>query len=124
MSGDELWFKAEEVPGFLAAARADKGVLLFVLTDLVRCTPLAPFVGVDARAGVRFALPGVAGEVGLSLRPVEPGGGGFRAVVEDMLDERVYRGVSREVWALSWSLDLMFLEGLGAKFRITNRWNG
>ena len=74
-----------------AAALADKGVLLFVLTDLVRCTPLAPFVGVDARAGVRFVEPGVAGDAALSLRPVEPGGGGFRAGVVDIVWVRMWK---------------------------------
>jgi hypothetical protein len=60
-------------------------VPLFVLRDRVRCTPFVPFVGVDARPGVRFGVAVEPGEFALALRPVEPGGGGFRVGVEDML---------------------------------------
>jgi hypothetical protein len=75
------------VPGLRTAARAETGVPLTPdRTERVLCMPPAPFVvGVEARAGVRFAAPGdAAGLVVVESRAGVPGGGGFLAVV-DML---------------------------------------
>lgn len=74
----------EDTVGLFAAERAETGVPLAPdRTDRVLVTPLVPFVvGVEDRAGVRFAGPGEDAEVlEVASRRGVPEGGLFAAAV-------------------------------------------
>jgi hypothetical protein len=85
-SGCEALLRFEDAAGFLTAARAETGVPLAPpRTDRVLETPLVPFVvGVEERAGVRFAAAG-DDEVVLVLASRRGVPGGLVAAAADML---------------------------------------
>ena len=76
----------DDVVGLFAAARAETGAPLALdRTDRVLATPFVPLVvGVEDRAGARFAAPGEDDEVleAASRRGVPEEGGLFAAAVD------------------------------------------